>query len=324
MNKNIRKILTKEFLAKRYIEHKKSISEIAKEIGCSATAILNRLKKYNIPRRPLSEAQRYKSKVNSILTKEYLIENYVNLKLTLNEIAVKVGCGSTVIYNGMNEFGIPIRHRLESRLKLSKEEYDKYAIELHKIHYCIEPDCSNKICYDTWKNGGQRCQSCAIKEMTKIPENCNGFIDGRTLKTYYCIEPDCNNIISYANWKYGSGLCLSCSSKEQLKDSKKNPNYIHGEYTKTYYCIEPDCNNEISYETWKSGSGRCRSCASIEMFKSPEVKRNLSLLRGGTGIPYENDDYPAEFLIIRPKIRKRDDNICQGKNCSMIQEEHLK
>jgi hypothetical protein len=55
-----------------------------------------------------------------------------------------------------------------------------------------------------------------------------------------------------------------------------------------------------------------------------ETKKRISLSHGGTGIPYENNQYNENFNEkLRNKIRKRDNYLCQGENCSMTQEEHF-
>ncbi len=55
---------------------------------------------------------------------------------------------------------------------------------------------------------------------------------------------------------------------------------------------------------------------------SPETLKKLSLVLGGTGIPYEFAKYPAEFRAIRKSIRERDNFQCQMSN--MTEKEHLK
>lgn len=54
---------------------------------------------------------------------------------------------------------------------------------------------------------------------------------------------------------------------------------------------------------------------------SEEFRKRQSLNKGGTGIPYENREYPAEWTEkLRESIRQRDNHICQY--CGMTEEEH--
>lgn len=43
---------------------------------------------------------------------------------------------------------------------------------------------------------------------------------------------------------------------------------------------------------------------------SKKIKKLMSLIRGGTGIPYECHDYPEVFFKLRPDILKRDNYTC--------------
>ena len=55
---------------------------------------------------------------------------------------------------------------------------------------------------------------------------------------------------------------------------------------------------------------------------SDEFKREQSIRKGGTGIPYENAEYDPEFNdILKEEIRERDNRVCQV--CGMTQEESL-
>lgn len=58
--KKFRKILTKDFLYKEYIINRKTLNQIAHEIGCSLYTIWYNLKKNNIPIRTQSEAMKGK------------------------------------------------------------------------------------------------------------------------------------------------------------------------------------------------------------------------------------------------------------------------
>lgn len=63
---------------------------------------------------------------------------------------------------------------------------------------------------------------------------------------------------------------------------------------------------------------KCQECFKIfetknkkRKFCSNSTRKKQSLTRGGTGIPYENAEYPEEFIKIRQEIRKRDNFTCQ-------------
>lgn len=75
--KQIKKLLTKKFLIKEYINQKKSSQKIAKIVGCSDITILNYLRKYKIPIRDNHEchkgykvSQKLKKYLSKIFTGE--------------------------------------------------------------------------------------------------------------------------------------------------------------------------------------------------------------------------------------------------------------
>ena len=87
-----------------------------------------------------------------------------------------------------------------------------------------------------------------------------------------------------------------------------------------HFCI--DCGNILK----DSRSKRCRKCQDkyrIFLIKgknnpfygklhTKETKQKISLGHGGTGIPYENSEYPPKWTEkFKNKIRKRDNHQCQ-------------
>ena len=108
----------KLWIENEYLHKEKGSSTIAKELGMSVASIQYWLKRFNIPfrdmnakvyllkRKKLSETRRkYK------ITKEYLIENYVGRKKTLNQIAQEFGCSWDTIRKYINRFDLPMRNQ---------------------------------------------------------------------------------------------------------------------------------------------------------------------------------------------------------------------
>ena len=95
INPIIIKTLTKKFLYQEYIKNKKPSPQIAKEVGCSESTVLKYLKKYKIKIRVNEVAQ--KLKYSNILTKKFLIKEYIQNKKSTIQIAKEVGCGSETI-----------------------------------------------------------------------------------------------------------------------------------------------------------------------------------------------------------------------------------
>lgn len=166
-------------------------------------------------------------------------------------------------------------------------------------------------------------------------------METKVIKIYYCKEKNCPNKISQFSKHYGLGRCYSCAQKERFKKSKPK-SYIDGRTLKKYYCI--DCIKEIGYFSHYYGNHRCKSCSrkgklhilynkhrsnitkrKISLAKkgtkpTEETRRRQSISRGGTGIPYENSEYGAEFDdSLKEKIRFRDGYKCKLCGCSQLE-----
>jgi len=90
---------------------------------------------------------------------------------------------------------------------------------------------------------------------------------------------------------------------------KKNPMYHkHSPNYKgiKYFCKK--CKKEISYK-----HNYCKSCVRKGIKRksfSKEHRKNMSLARGGNGIPYSNRIYNIIFYMLRKIIRQRDNYEC--------------
>ena len=153
------------------------------------------------------------------------------------------------------------------------------------IFYCI--DCLKKGIKIELSKKAIRCRICENKHRIK------------PRKIYYCIEKSCNNIVSKSN-----GRCRSCSKKGPLNNmfGKKRPDAIKRMKNKTY--------EEI-----------------FGIKKAKQIKQLISKTRKERKCGYINgkgyEPYSPEFTRkLKETIRKRDNYKCQGKDCSITQEEH--
>ena len=125
--KKLRIILTKIFLIQEYIKNKKSMNQIAKEVGCSQGSVRKYLIKYSISRRVAGKSNEGKPRCDLVL-----------------------------------------RNKLRNQKGKKNGNY-KHGETLKK-HYCKETRCNNEIHYDTWKSGQGRCKSCTGKYRWKNKE----------------------------------------------------------------------------------------------------------------------------------------------------------
>ncbi len=183
-----------------------------------------------------------------------------------------------------------------------------------KIYYCKEEECNNKISYQTVYFGQGRCRSCTSKNHIRNPR-----------VKYYCKELNCNNEITYCARHYGLKRCRSCSKIGERntfynkKHSKKTMAQMKISQQKRFAIKEnhPFYGKHVTEEAKKKISNTLKG-----QIISKERRKKLSLAAGGTGIPYENSEYGAEFNSqLKLKIRERDNYICQ--KCNITEEEHI-
>lgn len=107
------------WLKEEYSEKRRSIKEIAAEIGCSSWSVANVLKHLGIPRRKTGEqrtGQIRKSKYPELNNKAWLIEHYIDKRLNEHEIAsiINAKSGGSVL-QALGRFKIerrePVFHR---------------------------------------------------------------------------------------------------------------------------------------------------------------------------------------------------------------------
>lgn len=168
--------LTKSFLIKEYIDNKKSTNVIAKEITCSQGIIIWYLKKFNIPRRTYSEANKGKNhhfygKKRPDHSKKMMGKNNPSFKHgdTLKKhYCIEPNCNNEICYENWLK-GEKRCRSCSKKGELSLKFKGDKALYRQK-HYCKKRGCNNEISYSNWKVGKRRCKSCARKEQWKVKE----------------------------------------------------------------------------------------------------------------------------------------------------------
>lgn len=97
-------ILTKDFLIEHYINQKKSVAIIAKETGIkSHNSITQALIRHNLNRPKIKQ-------LKNELTKEYLIEHYINQNKGMRQIVKELGYKNRkIITDKLKQYNIPIK-----------------------------------------------------------------------------------------------------------------------------------------------------------------------------------------------------------------------
>lgn len=141
--------ITKEFLYEEYVVKQKSVSVIAEEFGCAFSTMLRHINEFDIPRHKKRKVRPFtwkKPKVPSrikgtkkpfIITKEFLIEEYIVKEKSISAIRKEFNIWEERLKNKINEFGL-MKIKPE-KVSLTKEfllkEYinkNKTSVELSK------------------------------------------------------------------------------------------------------------------------------------------------------------------------------------------------
>lgn len=127
--------------------------------------------------------------------------------------------------------------------------------------------------------------------------------------------------------EYGFKLRDKFEAKKLINQSGKNNHfYKDGRTLKKYYC---SCGNEMKYDSIRKGYKQCKECYlkivgyfNKGKIRSKETRKKYSIIKGGTGIPYEYAEYNKIIFnnSLKEQIRIRDNYTCQNCNKSEIQE----
>jgi transposase len=111
--------ISREELSKLYWEDKLTAKAISQKLGCSKKTVLRLMKRYNIPRRPRSEAHKGNNKGRIApnrrvwISKEQLEDLYWRQNKSIQEIAEGLQCSREAIRRWMIRYNIPRRSDAE-------------------------------------------------------------------------------------------------------------------------------------------------------------------------------------------------------------------
>jgi len=105
---------------------------------------------------------------SNILTKDFLIKEYIDNKKSCAQIAKQIGCSRHTIFIYLKNYKIKLRTKSEALknkyMGKNNPSFKGDKAITRKKYYCT--DCLKKgikteICYNTWKNGQGRCSVCS-------------------------------------------------------------------------------------------------------------------------------------------------------------------
>ena len=121
------KIITKEFLEKEYIENKKSLPEIASQLGLESTSVIHKsLKKFLIKPRNISES----FPISDIKRKNTCLKKYGAEHVFSNNSSGRNDINNKIILSTMDKYGVVnVFQAEEIKEKIKKFYLEKYGVE---------------------------------------------------------------------------------------------------------------------------------------------------------------------------------------------------
>ena len=290
------KILTPEFLIENLINKKLSSVELAEKIGCSPGRIDRCRFAFKIKLPPK------KNKWDHILTKPYLIEEYVEKVLSTPEIAEKVGCNVDTVNSRLRKYEIEIRRRGHRRLnknyapvgkgKLFTPEFlfENYitrglsSTDIGKIKGC--PDYVVIYYLEKWKIPIRSAEENHATENYKKKTSGENSIHwkGGPSSLYEAIR----SLYEYGEWRIAclerdGFTCRDCGSQEESLHVHHTSKFfidLLREFTQLYseYSPEEDIEKLVEFAKvyrpfWNTDNGKtlCHDCHIKEHTKEKKI-----------------------------------------------------
>jgi transposase-like protein len=119
--RDYRSVLTKEFLTESYLEKALSGKAIAEQVGCHPATVYEALRRHGVT---ATGPRAKKARWESVLTRDYLLETYVEGGLSGGQIAEEAGCTPSIVYAWLERHGIERREARETRGRSAAVNWD--------------------------------------------------------------------------------------------------------------------------------------------------------------------------------------------------------
>ena len=181
------------------------------------------------------------------ISKQFLIKEYIQNKISPYKIAKELGCSEHCIRNRLIKYDIPRRTQNESMKDKTKGDKNGGYIDGRslQVYFCIEPGCNNKISYVNWVYGNRRCNSCSKKA-----ERNGNYIHGKGNAPY---PVDFDEILKTKIRQRDNHTCQLCDKKQfELKGRFKKLDVHHIDYNKenlnpnNLITLCKKCNNNVN------------------------------------------------------------------------------
>jgi AraC-like DNA-binding protein len=179
----------KDWLIEHYINQHKTPTQIGEELGCGRTTVMRYIEKFNITPRNVSEAKLGDS-LPLLQNYDWLFDQYVTNKKTMEVIMNELGCSSTVLVKYLDLYNIPRRtdycvSTMEFELQdfLTKHNII-FSSSNRKVIYPYELDIYIPECKLGIELNGIYWHS--LTSLTDTPENKKRHLN----KTNLCLDND--------------------------------------------------------------------------------------------------------------------------------------
>lgn len=244
------------------------------------------------------------------ISKEILIELYINQEMSIIQIAKQLNIGKKVVSRCLEEYEIPKRDKFAYIVKYTKEIKESTQIELVcencKTKFFLKPSLANRpgkhFC----------CAKCANEYRKGKPGNKPKT--GEIVKCDWCGEEHYKNRYLIENFKkhFCNEKCRKAWEKENAFKGENNPKYNRIK-TNCSYCGKVLLLTPSAYN--KSINHYCNMECMSKDYIGKVYGENHPSWKGG----YNKIYYGPNWKRIRKEVQERDNHTCQ--RCGITSEE---